>query len=115
MWIKTKEKVSGQSKNTTKGNSNELYQRKKELDKDLRKHKKTLEASESKIEQLEKELGGLQALMNNPERITDNTLFQMHGKLEKQLEEEMENWEKITHLYETSSQEKEELLKKTQP
>lgn len=84
-------------------NSNKLdYEAKKELEKQIRKLTNQVQKSEKAIEDLETEIKEVNFKLENPnreikEQLLDNTLYEKYESCKKQLEKEMNNWEKL-HL-----------------
>jgi ATP-binding cassette subfamily F protein 3 len=79
------------------------YLEKKEKDKQLRKMAQVVQASEQKIEQLEKELADIAEKLSNPaliEKGSEEKLYIRHGEVEKLLEAEMQVWESSCAEYE---------------
>jgi len=74
------------------------YLEKKEYTKMLRKAENKVVETEKSIEQLEKEIEGLNQILSDPvkmEKIENkNAIFSMYEDLKKRLEKEMSNWEK---------------------
>ncbi len=72
------------------------YEEKKEQQRQLRKLEKAVATCESKIEALEKEIEALEEILNTPEGACNTDLLWKHGSLQKQLDEQMEEWEKVS-------------------
>ncbi|MDP4224945.1 MAG: ABC-F family ATP-binding cassette domain-containing protein [Bacteroidota bacterium] len=71
------------------------YEEKKEYDRELRKITSQISKSEKEIEQYEKEIAEIDGQMANPEKINDNELFDRYALLKKNLQKEMDQWEKL--------------------
>jgi ATP-binding cassette, subfamily F, member 3 len=74
------------------------YLEKKELDKIIRKVSNQISALEQKIESLETELAKINEMLADPTKIekgNEEKLYIRHGEVEKQLEQEMANWEQL--------------------
>jgi ATP-binding cassette, subfamily F, member 3 len=71
-----------------------LYEQRKELDREIRKVAGKVSKSEEKIARLEAKIEEMDQLLANPDNISDQALFGDYGKFKKELEIEMENWEK---------------------
>jgi len=89
-------KVStGEKKSVIKGSGNkQQYQKRKELDRRERSLARKVEQAEVKISKLEAEINELNELMQEPEKIGDNSVFSRYEQLKKELNDEMWNWEK---------------------
>jgi ATP-binding cassette subfamily F protein 3 len=73
------------------------YEERKELDKKIRKAQKAVEDSEEQIMNLEDEIEKMNVLLSIPENSSDHTVFEKYEKLKKDLENEMHNWESLSH------------------
>lgn len=71
------------------------YEEKKEYDRELRKITSQISKSEKEIEQYEKEIAEIDGQMANPEKINYNELFDRYALLKKNLQKEMDQWEKL--------------------
>jgi ATP-binding cassette, subfamily F, member 3 len=78
------------------------YEAMKEFNRKKKKLEKQIADSEAEITQLEAAIKILEVQMSTPEGAADTSLFEKHGKISKQLNEVMEEWEK-------ASEEKEQL------
>ncbi len=78
----------------------EKYLQKKEQEKEIRKIKKLLETAENRINQLEQKIAEIGKIMGMPDFYSDADKVleytQKHNRLEKELEQAMEEWEKLT-------------------
>ncbi len=72
------------------------YEAQKELNKKLRKLEKQVADCEQKIEQLEVEIGKVEARMATPEGASDMGLYEQHQKLKKELDRTVEEWETVS-------------------
>jgi ATP-binding cassette, subfamily F, member 3 len=88
--------TSGQ-KNTF--DSKAEYQRKKEIEKNIRKVSNQVNKAEKKIEELENEIDTLEKQLANPEN-TNDTIYTQYKELKKELENEMQNWTACTEQLE---------------
>jgi len=69
------------------------YLEKKEYERSLRKLRRKLEDSEKRIGEMEAELSEIyKKLMDNPDPADSEALYLKHEELEKELDEEMNNW-----------------------
>jgi ATP-binding cassette, subfamily F, member 3 len=83
---------------TTKAPSdNKLsYEARKEFNRQVKRLEKLVEESEKQIEILEKQVAQTESLMTTPEGASNLALVQLHQKSKKDLDEQMEVWEKAT-------------------
>lgn len=72
------------------------YEAQKELNKKIRKLEKRIADCEQKIEKLETEIGEVEADMATPEGASDMALYEKHQKLEKDLDQTVEEWETVS-------------------
>ena len=86
--------VADQQKDN-KASSKELYQQKKERDKQLRKLKNAVEKSEQRVTLLETELQNIQDLLNDTKNQTQEN-FKKYEDLKTELDNEMQYWENAT-------------------
>ncbi|HBS87043.1 MAG: glycosyl transferase family 2 [Bacteroidetes bacterium GWF2_38_335] len=70
------------------------YLDKKELEKEIRKVTNRLGASEKRIEELEKEIEDLNLAISSPENTGNHDLYIRFEQVKKDMETELENWEK---------------------
>jgi len=77
----------------------EAFIQKKEEEKALRKIKKQIEQTERKIEELEQKIEDADTILAEPEKyaekITSETLYDKYEAWNKELEQVMEEWEKL--------------------
>lgn len=74
------------------------YTEKKELDKSIRKLSQQVTVIENNISTLENEISHIKDILSNPEKIeniSNEKLYLRHGQAEKELEAEMNDWEKL--------------------
>jgi len=98
-------KTTLQKGGKTETSTNQLSREKKKLlDKELRKIKTQIEKSEETISKLEKEIGAIDEMLINPETyktvLADKDLYANYEKLKQQVESEMMLWEKLQEDYE---------------
>jgi ATP-binding cassette subfamily F protein 3 len=74
-----------------------IYEKRKELDREIRKRERKVANSESKIAEIEAELKSLHERMNSGETIEDQSLFTRYNELSSSLESEMRNWERLSY------------------
>lgn len=72
------------------------YEERKELSKQIKRLEKQVSEAEHRIEKIETEIKDIETVLASPEGATDNSLFEKHGQLNKDLEKAMENWEELT-------------------
>lgn len=78
-----------------KSMSRQKYEQKKELEKELKKTKNSIQKIESTIQQLEKEIAQAEELMGKPDFFASGNsreILAKHATLKKQLDEAMEQW-----------------------
>ncbi len=74
------------------------YAEKKELDKSIRKLSQQVTVIENNISTLENEISHIKDILSKPEKIeniSNEKLYLRHGQAEKELEVEMNDWEKL--------------------
>lgn len=79
------------------------YLEHKELQKKLNKMKKAVDKAESKIGELEKRLGELDELLLKPENSSNMEIVEEYTSIKAMLDEEVDNWEKLSEEYEQLS------------
>lgn len=72
------------------------YEERKELSRQIKRIEKQISDIEKLIENKEAEIGDLESRMTTVEGASDTTLFEKHGKLGKELKEDIDRWEKLT-------------------
>ncbi|MBD8389266.1 ABC-F family ATP-binding cassette domain-containing protein [Dysgonomonas sp. BGC7] len=87
----TSEKVE-----TTKPVNNLSYEERKELARQIKRVEKQIEEIELSIENKEIEIGNIEEKLTTPEGASDSSLFEKHGLLTKELQEDMNRWETLT-------------------
>jgi ATP-binding cassette subfamily F protein 3 len=75
---------------------NQSYAEHKEQQKRLRKAEKAVEESERKINDMERRLKELDELLCDPKNASDMTLVSEYTDTKRQLDEEVERWEKVS-------------------
>lgn len=80
------------------------YEKKKLLDKELRKIAGRIEKSETEIHRIESEIAGIDRILASPENhlkeLSDGSIYQKYEELKKCLKSEMDNWEMLHLEYE---------------
>jgi len=85
------------SSNAETSSDNKLsYEERKELNRQLKRLEKQIADIEKEIENKEKEKSDIEAKMTTPEGSADTGLFERHGKLVKEIGENMNRWEELT-------------------
>lgn len=79
------------------------YLEHKELQKKLNKMKKAVDKAESQIGELEKRLGELDELLLKPENSSNMEIVEEYTSIKTKLDEEVDNWEKLSEEYEQLS------------
>lgn len=78
----------------------QLYERKKQLERDIRKVSGQVEKSENDIHEKENLLGKLNEQLTDPSKLEKgedvNLVYQQYTALQKELDREIENWEKLS-------------------
>lgn len=72
------------------------YEERKELNRLIKRLEKQIADIERKIEQMEQEKASLEETLATPEGASDPALFEKHGKMSKDIENEMSTWELVT-------------------
>lgn len=81
------------------------YAERKERQKKLRKAEKAVKESEAKIESMEKRLKELDEILCSPEKASDMTLITEYTSTKKELDKEVERWEKFSEELEIAKNE----------
>ena len=79
------------------------YLEHKELQKKLNKMKKAVDKAESQRGELEKRLGELDELLLKPENSSNMEIVEEYTSIKAKLDEEVDNWEKLSEEYEQLS------------
>lgn len=105
--IERKEKQVSENKVKNTSDNKQSYLDRKEFEKQIRKVENVVKESESKIESLELEMEQISNILSDPEKMNDDqSLFSKYEDLKKNLEAEMENWEKLTEEVEELKQQR---------
>lgn len=72
------------------------YEERKELNRIIKRLEKQITDIEHKIEKMEQEKSSLEETLATPEGASDASLFEKHGKISKDIENEMSTWELVT-------------------
>lgn len=81
------------------------YEEKKDYDRKLRKLKNQISQAESEISKMEKDLEGINLLLNKPEDIQDQEIFTRYNSLTMALERKMYEWELLNNELESMLEE----------
>jgi ATP-binding cassette subfamily F protein 3 len=86
-----------ENKDLKKKSNKDAWLARKEEEKKVRKLERAIEKSEEKISSLEEEISLLNEKLADPDKYggVSNDLFSEYDKKQKELEQEMENWEKL--------------------
>ena len=84
-------------------NTKEDYAARKEQQKQLKKAERAVEESEKKIAKMEERLKELDALLCDPKNASDMTLVSEYTDTKRQLDSEVERWEKLSEELENLS------------
>lgn len=79
------------------------YEDRKELNKQVKKVERQIQDKEKQIALLEGKIAELEQRLSTQEDANNVTLFEEHGKLTKQLESEMSQWDQLSTEYESIS------------
>ncbi len=77
------------------GNKKEDYERRKALDRQKRSLEKKITQSEDSIASIEEEIARMDEIMQDPEKIEDQSIFSRYEKLKSELFQEMTRWEQV--------------------
>ena len=76
-----------------------IYEKRKQLERDIRKVTGQIERSEAEIHNLEKKIGSLNERLSDPSRLEKgediNQVYQKYTTMQKNLDLEVANWEKL--------------------
>lgn len=72
------------------------YEERKELSRQIKRVEKQISDIEQAIENKESEIADIEMKLATPEGAADTTLFEKHGRLTKELEQDMSRWEGLT-------------------
>lgn len=79
------------------------YEERKELSRQIKKLEKQIAEAETIIESKEAEIVEIEARLATPEGTADASLFERHGQLTKELQNDMSRWEELTTELESIS------------
>jgi ATP-binding cassette subfamily F protein 3 len=95
--LERKEMTGQQQINDKPAASKLSYERRKELERRIRKVENQIKAVETKIEMLEVALSNLDEQLSNPGQITGDSVYSDFGNTRKELNQAMIQWEKLHH------------------
>ncbi|WP_165020485.1 ABC-F family ATP-binding cassette domain-containing protein [Dysgonomonas sp. ZJ279] len=72
------------------------YEERKELSRQIKRVEKQIKEMEHSIEKKEKEIADLEVRLATPEDSANTSLFEKHGLLNKELQQDMLKWEELT-------------------
>lgn len=72
------------------------YEERKELSRQIKKVEKQIAEMEQTIANKEKQIADIEVKLTTPEGSADMALFEKHGKLTKELQDDMNRWEELT-------------------
>jgi ATP-binding cassette, subfamily F, member 3 len=93
-----------------KVSSKEIYELKKNLDKEIRKVERAIQDVESNIEKYEAEMSQLQQSLANTGETMNEDMFKKHSQLEKLIDENVQKWDALHLELENKEKEKSDLL-----
>ena len=92
-----KNKITKATKINFETSSNkELYLKRKEAEKEIRKISKEIEKTEKRIEELETSIKKSEIELSSGKEITDELFYDNFSKAKKEIEEKMYEWEILT-------------------
>ncbi|NDV93996.1 ABC transporter ATP-binding protein [Dysgonomonas sp. 521] len=80
------------------------YEERKELSRQIKRIEKQIADIEQSIEKKESEVAEIESRLATPEGAADTTLFEKHGSLTKELQDDMSRWEELEEQLAVSSQ-----------
>jgi len=72
------------------------YEERKELSRQIKKVEKQIAELEQLIENKESEIADIEVKLATPENASDSSLFEKHGRLNRELQADMNRWEELT-------------------
>lgn len=83
-----------------KNESKLSYEERKELSKQIKRLERQINEIESSIKDNESKVRKIEKKLSTPEGASDTSLFEEHAVLQKEIEKEMELWDRLTSEYE---------------
>ena len=90
-------------------NNKEIYIKRKELEKEIRKHTKKFKYVESKIEDLETFTSSTEEILSSGKDISDQLLFSEFDSANRSLDKNMKEWEKLSDIITELNKQKEQI------
>ena len=90
-------------------NNKEIYIKRKELEKEIRKHTKRFKEVESKIEELETFIASTEDTLSSGKEISDQLLFSEFDSANRSLDKNMKEWEKLSDIITELNKQKEQI------
>lgn len=97
---KEKETTKATSENISSKND---YEERKLLNKKLKKLESLIKDCEKRVSSLEETLSDIEKQLATPEGAADSSLYTRHGKIKKQIDEAMDEWEKLNNELELTN------------
>lgn len=94
--VNSKDQNTEESNKTTESTNKLSYEERKELNRQIKRIEKQIEEIEKTIVNREKEIADLETILATPEETTNASLFEKHGLLNKELQQDMLKWEELT-------------------
>lgn len=94
--ISSKDQNTEESNKTTESTNKLSYEERKELSRQIKRIERQIEEIEKTIANREKEIADLETILATPEETTNASLFEKHGLLNKELQQDMLKWEELT-------------------
>ena len=94
--IERKEKQANEKRDEKASENKAIYLERKEFEKKLRKMRNQISKTEERISQIEKEIAKCDRTLANPDGFTiDQVFYKRYNAFKKELDTEMDNWEKL--------------------
>lgn len=90
-------------------NNKSIYLKRKEIEKEIRKHATKFKKTESKIEELEAFIKSTENILSSGKEISDQSLFSQFDTAKRLLNENMKEWEKLSDIITDLNEEKEQI------
>ncbi|GAB6012172.1 ABC-F family ATP-binding cassette domain-containing protein [Viscerimonas tarda] len=92
----TNKETAGKENPVIAPEPNFSYEERKEIARVVKRMEKQVAEAEKAIEDKEKEIARIEALLAEPENASNPSLYEKHGILKKELEQEMTRWEELS-------------------
>ncbi|MDU1892293.1 MAG: ABC-F family ATP-binding cassette domain-containing protein [Dysgonomonas sp.] len=96
MPTNTQSKSDSKKEENIEPSSKLTYEERKELSRQVKRIEKQIAEIEQAISDKETEIGNIEAKLATPEGVSDSALFERHGQLNKELQDDMNRWEELT-------------------